>query len=123
MMMKILKTFALVCALFWSGNLLAFCISNELDEPIHWRVHGPATTIFYGKIYPHQQYCKPVKKHVRLYIYFRRAYDILNPFFPQFRDNICPEMVNNDLNPNTNIVVKQNGAFYHCTASVSQSGN
>ena len=116
--MKILKSIALASALLWSGSLFAFCISNELNEPVHWRVHGPSTIIFYGKVHPHQLYCKSVDKHVKLYVYFRRHYDILNPFFPVYRDIICPELLVRDVNPNANISVKENGAFYRCETSV-----
>lgn len=112
--MKRLKIIGLSFALLWSGSLFAFCISNNLEEPIHWRVHGPSTIIYYGKVHPHQQYCKSVNKHIRLYVYFRRAYDILNPFLPIYRDIICPELLRNDVNPNAQITVKENGAFYRC---------
>ncbi len=112
--MKILKTIGLTAILLWSSSLFAFCITNELNEPIHWRIHGPSAVIYFGKINPHQRYCKGVDKHVKLYVYFRRAYDILNPFFPMYRDIICPELLYNDVNPYANINVKENGAFYRC---------
>jgi len=114
--MKIKKIILGLC-LFYSANLFAFCIHNDTDESVHWRIYGPSAIFFYGKVKPHKKVCKKYNRHVRLYLYFRHTYDILYPFSPRYRDNVCPALLYRPTTPKTEIRISPNGAYYNCSAS------
>lgn len=88
---------------FWSAGIFALSIYNDIDENIHYRLYGPSQVNYYGKIKPGQfsRAASSDHHHQRIYIYFRRAYDVFFPFFPAKRDLICPELAYNQW-PSTN---------------------
>jgi len=118
--MKIIKA-AILASVLWSANLFAFCIHNDLGEPIHWRIHGPSQVKYYGKIAPGQKTCKDIDHHVDLYVYFRRYYDWITFLTPSLRDNICsgdnynfPFSPPVQVAPNAHVYVSEKDGSFNC---------
>jgi len=127
--MKKLCFLMLPLALFLSFSASAFTVYNDLnDDPIHFRVYGPKTANYYGKVHPQSSVTRNVSSnHIKLYVYFRTAYDWLLPFSPGTnsfiglspgRDIICPELIQNDIDSNVDIHVSKNNGIYQCTLSM-----
>lgn len=127
--MKLLRSLLIPLALVISFSASAFTVYNDLtDDPIHFRVHGPKTANYYGKVKAGESVTRNVSSnHIKLYVYFRTAYDWLFPFTPggntflglsPGRDIICPELKDGGVNSKADIHVVENNGIYQCKVTL-----